>query len=150
VVEGVNDVNAPGKLRALGVEVQSVRSSAEADYKELVLVEATLAGGSTVSAAGTVLGKAQSPRVVSINGRTLEFVPEGILLLIENQDQPGIIGTLGTLLAKEKVNIANMALSRTGGPTALAVYQLDTAPSPAAMAEILRNPAIVGAKLIAA
>lgn len=150
VVEGVNDVNAPGKLHALGVEVQSVRSSAEADYKELVLVEATLAGGGTVSAAGTVLGKAQSPRIVSINGRTLEFVPEGILLFIENQDQPGIIGTLGTLLAKEKVNIANMALSRTGGPTALAVYQLDTSPSPAGMAEILRNPAIVGAKLIAA
>jgi D-3-phosphoglycerate dehydrogenase len=150
IVEGVTDVNAPGKLKALGVEVQTVRSSAEADYKELILVEAVLAGGKTVSVAGTVIGKAQSPRIVSINGRTLEFIPEGKLLLIENQDQPGIIGALGTLLAKERVNIANMALSRSGGSNALAVYQLDTAPGDAAIAEILRNPAIVSAKLIEA
>jgi D-3-phosphoglycerate dehydrogenase len=148
ISEGVNDVNAPSKLKALGVEVQSIRSSAEADYKELVLVEAILAGGKSVSVAGTILGKAHSPRIVSINGRTLEFVPEGKLLLIENQDQPGIIGALGTLLAQERVNIANMALSRTGGANALAVYQLDTAPGAAALAEILRNPAIVSAKLI--
>ena len=46
------------------------------------------------------------------------------------------------------MNIANMALSRTGGANALAVYQLDTAPGAAALAEILRNPAIVSAKLI--
>jgi hypothetical protein len=150
IVEGVNDVNAPSKLKALGVEVQTIRSSAEADYKELILVEAVLAGGKIVSVAGTVIGKAQSPRIVSINGRTLEFVPEGMLLLIENQDQPGIIGALGTLLAKERVNIANMALSRSGGSNALAVYQLDTAPGDAAIAEILRNPAIVSAKLIEA
>jgi len=148
IVEGVNDVNAPSKLKALGVEVQTIRSSAEADYKELILVEALLAGGKSVSVAGTVLGKAQSARVVAINGRTLEFVPEGKLLLIENQDQPGIIGALGTLLSKERVNIANMALSRTGGANALAVYQLDSAPGAAALAEILRNPAIVSAKLI--
>jgi len=150
IVEGVTDVNAPGKLKALGVEVQTVRSSAEADYKELIRGEAVLAGGKTVSVAGTVIGKAQSPRIVSINGRTLEFIPEGMLLLIENQDQPGIIGALGTLLAKERVNIANMALSRSGGSNALAVYQLDTAPGDAAIAEILRNPAIVSAKLIEA
>ncbi|NBS04119.1 MAG: phosphoglycerate dehydrogenase [Verrucomicrobia bacterium] len=148
ISEGVNDVNAPSKLKALGVEVQSVRSSAEADYKELILVEAILAGGKTVSVAGTILGKAQSPRIVSINGRTLEFVPEGKLLLIENQDQPGIIGSLGTLLSKDRVNIANMALSRTGGANALAVYQLDTAPGASTLAEILRNPAIVSAKLL--
>jgi D-3-phosphoglycerate dehydrogenase len=150
IVEGVTDVNAPGKLKALGVEVQTVRSSAEADYKELILVEASLGGGKSVSVAGTVIGKAQSPRIVSVNGRTLEFIPEGKLLLIENQDQPGIIGALGTLLAKERVNIANMALSRSGGANALAVYQLDTAPGASALAEILRNPAIVSAKLIEA
>jgi len=148
IVEGVNDVNAPSKLKALGVEVQSIRSSAEADYKELIHVEAVLAGGKSVSIAGTVLGKAQSPRIVSINGRTLEFVPEGKLLLIENQDQPGIIGALGTILSKEKVNIANMALSRTGGTNALAVYQLDTAPSAATLSEIQKNSAIVRVQLI--
>jgi D-3-phosphoglycerate dehydrogenase len=150
IVEGVNDVNAPSKLKALGVEVQSTRSSAEADYKELILVEAILAGGKSVSIAGTVLGKAQSPRIVSINGRTLEFIPEGKLLLIENQDQPGIIGALGTILSKEKVNIANMALSRTGGPHALAVYQLDTAPSATTLSEIQKNTAIVRVQLIEA
>ena len=148
IVEGVNDVNAPSKLKALGVEVQSIRSSAEADYKELIHVEAILAGGKSVSIAGTVLGKAQSPRIVSINGRTLEFVPEGKLLLIENQDQPGIIGALGTILSKEKVNIANMALSRTGGTNAFAVYQLDSAPSAATLAEIQKNSAIVRVQLI--
>ena len=148
ILEGVNDVNAPSKLKALGVEVQSVRSTAEADYKELILVEAILANGKIISAAGTILGKAQSPRIVSINNRTIEFIPEGKLLFIENQDQPGIIGNLGTLLSKERVNIGSMALSRIGGENALAVYQLDTAPSDATIKEILRNPAIVSASLI--
>jgi D-3-phosphoglycerate dehydrogenase len=148
ILEGVNDVNAPSKLKALGVEVQSVRSTAEADYKELILVEAILANGKIISAAGTILGKAQSPRIVSINNRTIEFIPEGKLLFIENQDQPGIIGNLGTLLSKERVNIGSMALSRIGGENALAVYQLDTAPSEATIKEILRNPAIVSASLI--
>ena len=101
------------ELKALGVEVQTIRSSAEADYKELILVEAVLAGGKSVSVAGTVIGKAQSPRIVSINGRTLEFIPEGKLLLIENQDQPGIIGALGTLLSKESVNINSNTFHQT-------------------------------------
>ena len=92
------------------------------------LGEALLAGGKSVSVAGTVLGKAQSARVVSINGRTLEFVPEGKLLLIENQDQPGIIGALGTLLSKERVNIANMALSRTGGANGCSAWGAASGP----------------------
>jgi len=123
--DSVNFVNAPFLLERLGVRYDVVKSTAEADYTELVQVEALGADGETWSASGTLIGKASSPRIVSINGRGVEVSATGKLLIIENRDEPGMIGYVGTLLGKDKVNIANMSLSRQEpGQTALMVINL--------------------------
>jgi D-3-phosphoglycerate dehydrogenase len=101
------------------------------------------------SAAGTLIGKGNLPRIVNINGREVEVAAEGKLLVLENLDQPGMVGAVGTLLGKAKVNIADMSLSRlTPGDTAYMVVRVDTEPGEAARAEIKNNPAIKMAKFV--
>jgi D-3-phosphoglycerate dehydrogenase len=147
--DSVNFVNAPFLLERLGVRCEVVKSTAEADYTELIQIESTGADGLTRCAAGTLIGKASSPRIVSINGRAVEVVANGKLLIIENSDEPGMIGYVGTLLGRDKVNIANMSLSRQeAGQTALMVINLDSEPSDAARRELKAHKAIRLAKFV--
>jgi len=147
--EEVNLVNAPVVLQRLGVQVEVVKSAAECDYTELIQVEATGADGKIHSADGTLIGKNASPRIVAINGRGVEVAAEGKLLVLENVDQPGMVGTIGTILGKDGVNIADMSLSRlTPGGTAYMVVRVDSEPSAAARQEIKSNPAIRMAKFV--
>jgi D-3-phosphoglycerate dehydrogenase len=147
--DSVNFVNAPFLLERLGIRYDVVKSTAEADFTELVQVEALGADGITHSAAGTLTGKASSPRIVSINGRGVEVAATGKLLVIENRDEPGMIGYVGTLLGKDRVNIANMSLSRQEpGQTALMVINLDSEPSEAARRELKAHKAIQLAKFV--
>eukprot|EP01034_Spumella_vulgaris_P011860 gene11860-15092_t len=75
--EGVNVVNAPIMLERLGLRCEIIKSTEDSDYTELVLVEAVAADGSTRSAAGTLVTKANSPRIVAVNGRDVEAVATG-------------------------------------------------------------------------
>jgi D-3-phosphoglycerate dehydrogenase len=146
--EGVNDVNAPIVLERLGLRCEVIKSTEDSDYTELMLVEAVAADGSARSAAGTLIAKA-SPRIVALNGRDVEVAATGKLLIIENEDAPGMIGYVGTLLGKDKVNIANMSLSRQqAGKTALMVINLDSEPSAAARTELKAHAAIKLAKFV--
>lgn len=145
----VNFVNAPVLLQRLGVQVEVVKSSGECDYTELVQVEAFAADGTVVSAAGTLIGKAHNPRVVEVNGRDIEFSVDGVLLLLEHRDVPGMVGLVGTILGKHAVNIASMSLGRNQqGGTALTVLNLDSAPSADALRELQAPGAIQRAVLV--
>jgi D-3-phosphoglycerate dehydrogenase len=147
--EEVNFVNAPFLLERLGVKVDVVKSSDETVYTELMKVEAVAADGTVTTAAGTFVGKANRPKLVEINGREVEADASGKLLLIENHDEPGMIGYVGTLLGKDGVNIANMSLSRqTAGETALMVINLDSEPSDAARKELKSHRSIKLAKFV--
>ncbi|MGH7997220.1 MAG: phosphoglycerate dehydrogenase, partial [Opitutaceae bacterium] len=101
--EEVNFVNAPVLLQRLGIQAEVVKSTAESEYIELIQVEAVAAEGGAASAAGTLIGKAREPRIVNINGREVEVAAEGKLLVLENMDQPGMVGTIGTILGKDGV-----------------------------------------------
>jgi D-3-phosphoglycerate dehydrogenase len=147
--DSANYVNAPFLLERLGVRCEVVKSTAEADYTELIQVEALVGGEVARSAAGTLIGKSSSPRIVSLNGRAVEVAAVGKLLIIENSDEPGMIGYVGTLLGKDKVNIANMSLSRQEpGQTALMVINLDSEPSETARRELKGHKAIRLAKFV--
>lgn len=147
--EEVNYVNAPFMLQRLGVQVETVKSNIDSDYTELIRVEAVAADGSVHSAQGTLIGKAAQPRIVGINGREVEVEASDKLLVLENVDQPGMVGLVGTLLGKDGVNIADMSLSRlTPGGTAYMVVRVDTEPSEKARKEIKSNPAIKMAKFV--
>jgi D-3-phosphoglycerate dehydrogenase len=147
--EEVNFVNAPFVLQRLGIQAEVVKSAADSGYTELMQVEAVAPGGAVTSAAGTLIGKANQPRIVNINGREVEVAAEGQLLVLENVDQPGMVGEVGTILGKDKVNIADMSLSRlTPGGTAYMVVRVDHEPSEAARKIIKGHTAIKQAKFV--
>jgi D-3-phosphoglycerate dehydrogenase len=147
--EEVNFVNAPFVLQRLGISAEVVKSSADSDYTELISVEAVAPDGSVFSASGTFMGKNARPRVVAINGHDVEVAAEGKLLVLENIDQPGMVGAVGTILGQDKVNIADMSLSRLApGGTAYMVVRVDHEPSEAARQQIKGYPAIKLAKFV--
>jgi D-3-phosphoglycerate dehydrogenase len=147
--DGVNAVNAPILIQRLGLTFEVVKLSDAGDYTDLIEVEATGGDGSVSSARGTLIGKSNSPRIVGINGREVEVAAEGSLLVLENNDQPGMVGAVGTLLGQDGVNIADMSLSRlTPGGTAYMVVRVDHEPSDKARTAIKANAAIKFAKFV--
>jgi D-3-phosphoglycerate dehydrogenase len=62
---------------------------------------------------------------VAVNGLSLEFSPEGTLLVIANRDVPGVVGRIGTLLGSRGINISDFALSRGKDGRAAAVVRID-------------------------
>ena len=94
--DSVNFVNAPFLLERLGVRCEVVKSTAEADYTELIQVEALAADGVVRSAAGHPDRQGQQPRGSSPStARAVEVAATGKLLIIENSDEPGMIGYVG-------------------------------------------------------
>ena len=147
--ESVNFVNAPVVLERLGIKAEVVKSTDESDYSELIGVEAVAADGTKHSALGTLIGKANQPRIVGINGREVEVAADGKLLVLENVDQPGMVGSVGSILGRANVNIADMSLSRlTPGGTAYMVVRVDTEPAEDARREIKGHSAIRMAKFV--
>jgi D-3-phosphoglycerate dehydrogenase len=147
--ESVNFVNAPSLLERLGVRAEVVKSTDDSGYTDLIKVDATAADGTTYSASGTLIGKGNQARIVEINGREVEVVADGKLLVLENLDQPGMVGQIGTILGEDKVNIADMSLSRLmPGGTAYMVVRVDTEPSEAARKIIKGHAAIKVAKFV--
>jgi len=130
----VNVVNAPAFAETLGLKVTESRESSVGDFAELIELTATGENG-WVSVAGTFFGS--TPRIVKINGKHVEAKPEGVIFLFENRDRPGIVGHVGTLLGKHKINIAGMSLSRDeAGGEALTVLNLDSVPGEALIKEL--------------
>jgi D-3-phosphoglycerate dehydrogenase / 2-oxoglutarate reductase len=142
----VNEVNAPAFAESLGLKITETRLSALGDYTDMLELSA-VANGKTVSVGGAFFGA--TPRIVSVNSRPVEARPQGIVLVLENTDRPGIVGRVGTLLGDHGVNIATMSLSRNqAGGSALTVLNLDTAPSEELLAEIRSGGDIHSAQVI--
>ena len=142
----VNIVNAPAFAENLGIKITESRESSLSDFAELM--ELTAAGETGwVSVAGTFFGS--MPRIVKINGRHVEAKPDGVLLLLENKDRPGIVGYVGTMMGRHGVNIAGMSLSRdVQGGQALTVLNLDSAPPEALVKELLSEGDIVSVQTV--
>ncbi|MGB0371517.1 MAG: phosphoglycerate dehydrogenase [Opitutales bacterium] len=148
ISSSVNEVNATAKFEAMGVKLTVTKDSGECDYTELIQIEAFSDGELLASAAGTLIGKSNRPRIVLIDGRKLEVDPASTLLCMQNEDVPGMVGFLGTVLGEEKVNIANMSLAREGEGTAVSVFEVDSDPSEAALERIKSHSAVRKVRIV--
>jgi len=141
---GVSIVNARAAARARGIDIVESRSTRARHFTSLVSIKLqTDAGERWVE--GTVF-EPNSPRLVSVCGVEVEAPLGGTMLLIANDDQPGVIGEVGTILGRHGVNIANFALGR-GDEGAIGVVNVDEdAGTPQALdravQELRRVPAI--------
>ncbi len=144
----VNQVNVRTLANSLGLVVEEIKSNEETDYNEWLHV-AAVSGEQRVTAGGTVLGKKHAPRIVRLLGQTVEIVPEGVLLLLNNLDRPGMVGQIGSLLARHQVNIGSMSLHRdVAGGEALTVLNLDSAPSSALVKELEQDAGIRNVRVV--
>ncbi len=111
--EEVNFVNAPVLAEERGIKVVESKSKTSEDFTNLLTVTVR-ASDSTNTIAGTIFGK-KEPRIVRINDFRLEALPEGHMLLIYNEDRPGVIGTIGITLGEAGLNIARMHVGQDPG-----------------------------------
>jgi D-3-phosphoglycerate dehydrogenase / 2-oxoglutarate reductase len=126
--EPVNLVNARTVAESRGIAVTEGRSRTAADYTSLIRV--SCGDGQTVS--GTTIGRENRPWLVEVEGYQLEIELAGHLVVMLNDDRPGIIGRVGTAFGEDGVNIANMSVSRNfRGDRAVMVLALDVRPEPA-------------------
>jgi D-3-phosphoglycerate dehydrogenase len=142
----LNLVNAKGFAADRGIVVEHTVQPIASGRPDSIVVTAH-ARGETHSIEGTVLADRQ-PRVLAIDGYRMEVVPERTLVLIFNDDQPGVIGLVGRRVGDAGINIADMALSRRDR-RALMLLKLD-APLPDAVRDALRasNPPILSVRTI--
>ncbi len=129
----VSYVNAPVIAQERGIKVIESKSSQAKDYRSLISIKVkTEEGESHVS--GTIFGK-EEPRFVRINGVTIDVVPKGYLLVSENNDRPGFIGAMCSILGDNGVNIGLLHLGREAiGGRAIVFTNVDS-PVPAKVIE---------------
>ena len=124
----VNYVNAPLLAKERGIKVSEVKTTDRREYASLI--ELKVKGDTEeIKIEGTVLEK-RIPYIVKVNSCSLEFVPEGYLLVCVNVDKPGAVGKISTLLGNYGINIAGLRMGRSApGEENISVYTLDTSPS---------------------
>jgi D-3-phosphoglycerate dehydrogenase len=117
-------VNAPYLAKERGLDVREVRHDREGDYHTLVRVSVTTPDG-VKAAAGTLFANS-APRLVDLFGIRVEAELEGEMIYIVNEDVPGFIGRLGTMLGEAGVNIGTFNLGRReAGGEAVALVSVD-------------------------
>ncbi len=132
----VNAVNADLVARERGLTVSETRTDAVEAWTSLLTLEA---GGLRLSGA-TAHGR---PRLTALNGFSLDAELAGRMLVTRHHDRPGIVGTVGTLLAQAGVNISSLELSRlsAAGEAAMLV-SVDQSIPPAVLAGLERIPGV--------
>lgn len=119
--EPVSYVNAPQLAHERGLEVREASTSSTRDYVNLVTLRSD-----EHSLAGTLSGTRSEPRIVMVDDHVVEVPPAAHMLVVRNDDRPGMIGVVGTALGDADVSISSMAVgpSRSGN-TALMVLTTD-------------------------
>jgi D-3-phosphoglycerate dehydrogenase len=124
--QSVNMVNAPFLARERGMEVREIRNEREGVYHTLVRVTVATSLGDR-SVAGSLFG-AGAPRLVEIFGIGIEADLDGHMLYIVNEDAPGFIGRIGSLLGEAGINIGTFHLGRRdAGGEAVVLLSVDQA-----------------------
>jgi D-3-phosphoglycerate dehydrogenase / 2-oxoglutarate reductase len=146
--ERANLVNAGALAQARGLEVVEMRSARRAAFSNSLGI-ALKTETETASALGMV-GVRGALRILGIDDLDIEAPLQGFILFLRNQDVPGVIGRVGTILGNHKVNIANFSLGRdaAGSGEAVGLVNVDSAVPEAALDELRAVPAIRTARVV--
>jgi D-3-phosphoglycerate dehydrogenase / 2-oxoglutarate reductase len=117
--EPVSYVNAPRLAEERGLVLREVHTASSPDRVNVMRVASTRHSVSGALVAGT-------PRIVEVDAHDVEIPPADVMIVVRNDDRPGVIGAVGTILGDAGVNIANMAVGQTpGAGTALIVLSTE-------------------------
>jgi len=120
----INYVNAEHVANERGMGIEKDISVGDTGFINLVTIRLTTQNGNVLRVSGTVLGES-AQRIVDIDDHSLELEPKGQLILIKNNDEPGVIGDIGRIIAEHQINISDFRLGRDNRGQALAVVRVD-------------------------
>lgn len=147
--ERVNAVNVNHIIAQRGMKVSEQKGAESGAYRNLLAVELHTSQGVTTVAGTSAFGHTH---IVQVNDYRMDVrVSNGYMLFIENQDQPGMIGAIGTIAGKSDVNISFMEVGRLDrrGKAMMAIG-LDEPMPDAALKQILQIKGILSARLVKA
>ncbi len=136
--EPVSYVNAPGMAKAAGITMREVNSTVSDEYVNLI----TLQCDNHHSISGTfsaVPGRRSEHRIVEIDGHGFDVPPAEHMLVISNDDRPGVIGTVGTVLGNHQINISDMDVGRVPESDLAMMLLATTAEVPGEVLDELRS-----------
>jgi D-3-phosphoglycerate dehydrogenase / 2-oxoglutarate reductase len=148
VDEPVSFVNAPQLAEMRGLELRETKSSSARDYVNLVSLRGKV-GDRPVHVAGTLAGQRGEPRIVGIDDHSIEVPPSNHMVVVRNEDVPGMIGKVGMILGAADLNIEDMRVGKSPtGEAALMVLTTSTPAPPAVIEQLRSERGIVDAKAI--
>ena len=141
LMDCVNMVNALSIAKEREIEVIESKNEAAGDYNSLITIKVkTKIGEHSVS--GTLFAD-KKPRIVEVEGIRLEAELTKNMIFAVNNDQPGFIGSLGTILGDNNLNIATFNLGRhEEGGEALVLVAVDEPASSDVIAYIKKLPQV--------
>ena len=140
MAEPVNEVSAPALARERGLSVKETKTSDTPDFTSLLSLRLRSGNGAITEISGSIVGK-REPRLVRVDKFEIEAVPEGAMIVLHNDDKPGVIGNVGRTLGEAQVNIAQFALARDRrSGEALALVNVDTPATPEVLDRLRRLP----------
>ncbi|HWH26650.1 MAG TPA: phosphoglycerate dehydrogenase [Pseudolysinimonas sp.] len=113
VTDSVSYVNAPLLAEARGIPVRLTTDETSEEYRNVLTIRGTVAGGETVSVSGTLVGTKQVPRIVELNGFDVDVPIAEHLVVMIYEDRPGIVAIFGKEFGDANINIAGMQLALT-------------------------------------
>jgi D-3-phosphoglycerate dehydrogenase len=149
----VNVINVEHLARSRGIELVQVHESQPPAglVGDIVGIRVELPDGQSHRILGTAYADGL-PRVLRIDNFNMDMIPEGQMVLIENKDQPGMIGLVGTTFGDAKVNIADMTITRDVAPDgsahALMLLKVDSAPGDEVIDRLRRQPGLLRVKVV--
>lgn len=132
--DNINYVNAEFVANEKGIKIETEKNQNSAVYKNLISVKLTTSEGTTTISATIFDDGVQ--RIVTIDGFDIEVALKGDMVLFKNSDVVGVIGSVGTTLANNNINIADFSLARNNNSEALAVILVDDEVSEKALSEL--------------
>jgi D-3-phosphoglycerate dehydrogenase len=143
----VTVVNALSLAKDKGIAVVESTSSAELTFANLMSMRLKI-GGEEHSASGTLFGR-NHYRLVEVDDVEVDTIPQGNILMVRNDDRPGVVGHIGTILGARSINIARMGVGRKpGSGRALMLIEVDSEPTAEALAEVAAIPGVRDARAI--
>jgi D-3-phosphoglycerate dehydrogenase len=146
--EAVTYVNAPGLAADRGMSSTVTTDPESPEYRSMISLNAALSDGRSIVVDGTLMGIRRVEKIIRVDGFDLDLPPTEHLLFLQYSDRPGIVGSVGNLLGKAKINIAGMQVARKeAGGQALMAITVDSGVSTDLVSSIQRE---TGSELVRA
>lgn len=145
--ETVNYVNALLIARERGISIVEAKTREVMDFANAIVVTVETNKSANIIM-GTLFTRVD-PRIIRINDYHVDLIPEGYTLFLMNDDLPGVVGDIGNILGRNKINIAGMTFGRKKrGGDAITVLNIDSAPDEKVLGQLREAKNIKCVKLL--